>query len=149
MKAKTFIEYWKSPVTEVMSIHKAYDLLSRPFKPEDITELFEGWEHWVNYSYWLFSPQFPEPDSYGDTSWTAGGGNECKLIDFETVKLNASTLEYGQDGYDPHIKYSIFKNKDKRLYDIRVTTIDQFISDCTRSCIELIWKEEIVNQYFK
>lgn len=112
MKAKTFIEYWKSPITEVMSIHKAYYLLSRPFKPEDIAELFEGWVQQV--------------DIEGNPiCWFQNG-------DFDIDFYSAA-------------KYHINDGNRQAVPII----LDQFISDCTRSGIELIWKEEIVKQYFK
>lgn len=52
MKAKTFIEavndiheiVWESDALEIDAIIDLGELYSRPFKPEDVTELFEGWE---------------------------------------------------------------------------------------------------------
>lgn len=118
MKAKTFIEYWKSPITEVMSIHKAYDLLSRPFKPEDITELFEGWEK---------------------LQW-AKGLYQCK----------GKSQAYSQNGKMIYDKMGDdFKLWRERCQTITPNTINQFISDCTRSGIELFWKDSIVKEYFK
>lgn len=125
MKAKTFIEYWKSPITEVMSIHKAYDLLSRPFKPENITELFEGWE--VVNSYFNDNVNTPfEFYHQGDNCWIKDDGDNLILgfrLDDDFIEELAFPYPGNLDNFLTFVSHTWDKNLD--------------------------WKDLIVKEYFK
>jgi len=95
---------------------------SQPFKPEMIAELFEG--------------------------WTKGGDFANQLIEFGDGHANHFSIE---THWDINGDWSVAKYL-KHCSEHRTTapiTLDVFISDCQRAGIELEWKPEIVDKYFR
>lgn len=127
MKAINFLEWftaWDMEACEhtnyecyVNELGKVSVFYLTPFKPEMITELFEGWAEW-----------FAEDKDFSYRS------SECFVIqglnDWEKISM-----------YDELSNASMSTNMPKTLNDL--------ISDCQRAGIELTFKPEIVERYFK
>ena len=59
-----------------------------------------------NISYWLYSPNFPEPDDCVETAWITN--NYINKKELDRYKNLFKDKEYGQDGYD--FKYKAVYN---------------------------------------
>lgn len=101
---------------------------SQPFKPELITELFEGWEEHFKQSDWSFMYFYYINNPY--KYWQLGikNSNEYYLYYFKYVNGN-SVITKNYDFYKP-------------------TTLDDFIRDCQRAGIELTFNKKTVAKYF-
>ena len=100
----------------------AINLYSQPFKPEMITEYFEGWE-----------------DINNNEIYSHQNSNNT----YFTVVMRGASYDY---------YFKIYKNDNTELarHEFNnIQIIDNFISDCNRAGIKLTWKPEIVEKYFK
>jgi hypothetical protein len=127
MKAKTFIEYWKAPVSEAWSIHKVYDLLSSEFKHTDIIRLFSNTEKEDNRdAFTEFRYSFNSKRGYeGDIQWLKGNKRDFRIY---------------IDNYPGQKKYFAF--------NAPIYTINDFLTICSTTGVELIWKQEVIDKYF-
>lgn len=132
MKTINFLEWYKQNILLVEGTLEEYEanhnatikvwqFYSQPFKPEMITELFEGWHrvlesktriHYANDITGIRFDYFIHP--------------------LDTPK--ESLMSYSMKGQ----RYRINDNM----------TLNDFISDCQRAGIELTWKSEIEHKYF-
>lgn len=96
--AKKFIQFVKSK-----GFDNGRDFYSQPFKPELITELFEGWEEISAITYWSATAVFAfHLDSFGIST----------------------------------------KNPEKTCWIFFPRTLDEFIIDCQKAGVELIWRKD-------
>ena len=104
------------------SITQTLGFYLHPFKPEMITEYFEGWE-----------------DINNNEIYSHQNSNNT----YFTVVMRGASYDY---------YFKIYKNDNTELarHEFNnIQIIDNFISDCNRAGIKLTWKPEIVEKYFK
>lgn len=129
MKAINFLEFVQKFEVEQKRIinhdlsrakfHMLVKFYSQPFRPELITELFEGWKK-------------------DETSYFKNAGQYCNgTYTIRTIGMQEITK-----------LHTSFTDGWMRYCD-RWLTLDHFISDCSRAGIELTFKKEIVEEYFK
>ena len=121
MKAQTFLEWCKDKPSLDYFGRKIFDIVdfySQTFKPEMITELFEGWglDKSVTYDFYLKK---------------------------EGIVITMPNRDDPANG--DFIKYETIESEIGTTYP---ETLNDFISDCNRAGIELTWKPEIVKEYF-
>ena len=163
MKAQTFLEWLKGfldtvlddPIKALDKIRKIMNFYSQSFRPEMITELFEGWEirkrnEGIGMDYTTYSIIKKNPNFY----------NEWRQSGFHVLETSYE-LEFLTDCDDYSIEpkefYIDYQHQEKgkqqyssEYYHILIPqTLNDFISDCNRAGIELEWKPEIIKQYFK
>lgn len=141
MKAITFLEWVKNDIinpsqsvpygkpapieiaqSTAEQLVKIYDFYSQPFKPELITELFEGWEKYSE-------------DNYG---------NRGRIF----LGNGIDGITYDRGGYLLGKNGLAINEWEMGVY-INFATLNDFISDCQRAGIELTFKQEVINKYFK
>ncbi len=137
MKAIPFLEYFsETKLTNIDlpgqdrkvldRIKVASQLYLLPFKPKMILEFFEGWER-----------ELPSQIDYvkPNISW------DIRVIDFSCKDFKEIVIK----------RYPVVKSVPicfHRSFPVP-RTLDEFITDCARTPVELIWKQEIVDKYFK
>lgn len=159
MKVETFLQHCNSrekftPEEEAdarkffadRGVRYIRDWYSQPFKPELITELFDGWERELV----LRMNKEVFPKDLLTYTYTNGQTNHKIKIYFQTSKhfRNMSVEEIDkkisklfdeEDLRYNNIDYSVIENQDIR-YKMPLT-LDEFILDSTRNGVELKWKE--------
>ncbi len=102
------------------------DFYSQPFKPEMITEYFEGW-------IFCSVPMDKDNDNYRNKA--------------QHVRI----WFYLESDWQRTMRVKVFPvDKNKQVFDfILPKTLDHFISDALRAGIELTFKPEITEKYFK
>jgi hypothetical protein len=124
MKVVTFIEAYKSPITEIYNIHKYHQLLSKPFNHEELCYLFkniesvESHDALIKYRYNINSNRGYE----GDFS----------LLGYKDYRLY-------RDNY-PGIKKYFASN-------LPINTVSDFINICNVAGFELEWSQHIIDEY--
>jgi len=121
MKAQTFLEWCKDKPSLDYFGRKIFDIVdfySQTFKPEMITELFEGWglDKSVTYDFYLKK---------------------------EGIVITMPNRDDPANG--DFIKYETIESEIGTTYP---ETLNDLISDCNRAGIELTWKPEIIKKYF-
>ena len=138
MKAQTFLEWFAGYIENhaltndgdltntALTFHKLKDFYSQPFKPELITELFEG----VKEIYLDCSTQksFYCPDH--------------TIIIWFHKNSGYNGINYYDDGAEEYEDYS-----PAHLHFLP-KTLNDFIVQCNCADIELNWKPEIIKEYF-
>ena len=130
MKAQTFLEWFAGYIENhaltndgdltntALTFHKLKDFYSQPFKPELITELFEGWKfEWQNKSKSIESST-----------------GECRIYFYDN-KVSYEITIYVEP-------------ENNIYFGALPQTLNDFISDCNRAGSELEFKPEIVKEYF-
>ncbi len=105
-----------------VKLDKLIQFYSTPFKPEMITEYFEGWEKYFE-------------DDYK---------NRARIF----LTNGVDGITYDRDFYLLG-KNGLAVNEWEMGDYIRFATLNDFISDCERAGIELTFKKEIADKYFK
>jgi len=109
-------------------VDKVANFYSLPFKPELITELFEGWGEHQNK---IYSCRFDR----------IGKGSYNNIIEvFFSDKVDR--ISYGNSIIRNHHPQNI-------VMSILPKSLNDFISDCQRAGIELTFKQEVINKFFK
>jgi hypothetical protein len=113
--------------TVTMKMQTVSNFYSQTFKPELITELFEGWElKETNYKTFNLYLEIQKDVSY----WWAIIRNNKSENCYEIRRIYLASERFFLKGIYPQ-------------------TLDHFITDCQRAGIELTWKPEVINKYFK
>jgi hypothetical protein len=133
MKAITFLEWLNSNIiyerVQKYNLHEQINFYSQPFKPEMIVEFFEGW-HKVG---------------KGEIYYVDGCDQYYFQYEIDGKKFTTS-IEF----FIAESAYTIDGDYYKRFPNkFNTLTLDHFISDCQRAGIELTFKIEIINKYFK
>lgn len=125
MLAIIFLEWCNSSIwgLHIEEIKRVMDFYSQPFKPELITELFEGF--------------YPTSDE------------DVFCINFETSNPAFKGNAYNKVELFKGSHYEISNVFAKLMRVDYPETLDNFISDCSRFGIELTFNQETVNKYFK
>ena len=121
--------------TVTLKMQMVADFYSQPFKPEMIAELFEGW---ASDGY----QRYINTDDTDDKHFEFMICFEENCPDYYDLRINGEVLI--QKEFDNWQKIP-----SEILQHVRPTTLDHFISDCERAGIELTFKSEIVEKYFK
>lgn len=131
LRALTFLEWFKvyHDKADTRMYFNYFDaarvranFYSTPFKPELITELFEGWEKYSE-------------DNYG---------NRGRIF----LGNGIDGITYDRGGYLLGKNGLAINEWEMGVY-INFATLNDFISDCQRAGIELTFKQEVINKYFK
>lgn len=142
MKALTFLEYWEIWFYKPRKIEAYYDIINKPFTPDMIVQYFEVAQKDNDYNNskgWIRDKViYPETDSC--YNWRVNLVELKQPVNSIYVCGFDSYWYFGIDGtfsgFDRFIRHELTKPK----------TINDFISDCTRSGIELTFKQEIADK---
>jgi len=147
MKAQTALEYIKwllqrytvndidyKTFTELLA--KAINFYSRPFRPEMITEYFEGWEN--------------TKDKPMDTNYPKSYMGEKFENDEDIIHFNYMDNTVIYNGVYPNPSQSDpYKTSVKIVQGENPESLNDFISDCQRAGIDLEFKPEIAKEFFE
>lgn len=106
------------------------DWYSQPFKPELITELFEGWE--INHRTHQNTLQVQTEKYF--INFYISSKKESMMEMFFSTKSNFTVLVSPKNYIDRMIEHENYRV-------MTPSTLDEFISDSLRNGIELKWKE--------
>ena len=123
--------------TVTMKMQSISNFYSQPFKPDMITEFFDGWE------YGVVRDKTDEHGNYAIMEINQKFGDTDICFHFDSNSTNLMTVFYNTDLKN---RTDIKDWDEEEFYYPK--TLNDFISDCNRAGIELVWREEIERKYF-